>query len=79
MAFHSKKEVTSSSLEAIFNYQQYLKKEDDPILRSFKTPDGYYLNIVRIDSTPEEQKMSLAVEQFNKNYQSIIQEQDQKE
>ena len=75
MAFHTKKDLTSQSLQDVVNYTQYLKKEDDPVLRTFKTPEGYYLNITRIEQTPEEEKISLAMERFNKNYQSILQEQ----
>jgi len=75
MAFHAKKKLTSQSLQEIVNYTQYLKTDNDPVLRTFKTPEGYYLNITRIEQTPEEEKISLAMERFNKNYQSILQEQ----
>jgi hypothetical protein len=58
----------------MLDYTQFLKTEDDPVLRSFKTPEGFYLNITKVDQTPEEEANSKAVEQFQKNYQSILQE-----
>lgn len=73
MAFHNKKDTTQM-LGEIINYQTYLKTDDDPVLKQFKTPEGFYLNITRIEQTEEEKKTSSQMENFYNNYRDIIQE-----
>lgn len=73
MAFHSRKDTTTQMKE-LMNYQQFLKVDSDPALRTFQTPDGYYLNVTRIEQTDDEKKCSESMEKFYNNYRSIIQE-----
>jgi hypothetical protein len=73
MAFHNKKETTQM-LSEIINYQQFLKTDNDPVLKTFQTPEGIYLNIIRIEQTEQEQKTSQQMENFYNNYRDIIQE-----
>ncbi len=72
MAFHKKKD-TETQIAEIINYHQYLKKDDDPVLKIFKTPEGHYLNITRIEQTEEEKKISDMMEKFYKNYHDSLQ------
>ena len=73
MAFQ-KINLTSKGLTNILNYNQFLKKPDDPTLRVFQSPEGYFLNVTRIEQTPEEEKMSKEMEQFYNYYRSNIEE-----
>jgi len=58
----------------ITNYQKYLKTDTDTALKVFQTPEGYYLNITRIEQTEEEKKVSEGMEKFYKNYRAILEE-----
>jgi len=58
----------------IINYTQYLKTENDESLKRFKTPEGYYLNITRIEQTEEEKKISEEMEKFYNNYRATLEE-----
>ena len=71
MAFHVKKSP-SQIVNDITNYQQYLKNDD--ALKHFKTPEGVYLNITRIEQTPEEKEMSEKMEKIYNNYRDYLQE-----
>lgn len=68
MAFR-KNQLTSSELAKILDYTQYLKTEDDPAIRRFKTPEGYYLNITHIDQTPEEKAISESIQRLSEQLQ----------
>jgi hypothetical protein len=57
MAF-KRNALTSTDLANVLNYTQYLKTDDDQAIRRFKTPEGYFLNITRIEQTPEEKAVS---------------------
>jgi hypothetical protein len=72
MAFHKKKEITSESLKEILDYTKYLKTTDDSSIKRFMTPEGYFLNITKIDQTEEEKKTSESMEKFYNNYRDII-------
>lgn len=72
MAFHKKKD-SETQIAEIMNYQQYLKKDDDPVLRTFQTPEGFYLNVTRIEQTEDEKKCSDMMEKFYKNYRESLQ------
>ena len=56
----------------ITNYHQYLKKDGD--LTQFQTPEGFYLNITRIEQTKEEKEVSEKMEKFYNNYRDYLQE-----
>jgi len=71
MAFHIKKSP-SEIISDITNYQQYLK--NDEALKRFKTPEGVYLNVTRIEQTPEEKEMSEKMEKIYNNYRDYLQE-----
>jgi hypothetical protein len=71
MAFHNKK-TSTAILSDIMNYQQYLKSDD--ALKHYQTPEGFYLNITKIEQTPEEKEMSEKMEKFYNNYRDIINE-----
>jgi len=72
MAFHKKKEITSESLKEILDYTKYLKTADDSSIKRFMTPEGYFLNITKIDQSEEEKKTSESMEKFYNNYRDII-------
>jgi hypothetical protein len=72
MAFHKKKEITSESLKEILDYTKYLKTPDDSSIKRFMTPEGFFLNITKIDQTEEEKKTSESMEKFYNNYRDII-------
>ena len=72
MAFHKKKEITSESLKEILDYTKYLKTPDDSSIKRFMTPEGYFLNITKIDQSEEEKKTSESMEKFYNNYRDII-------
>jgi hypothetical protein len=67
MAFHKAKDPLQH-INEIVNYPQYLKKDTDPALKMFQTPEGFYLHVTRIEQTPEEAKMGAAIQGF---YQSL--------
>jgi len=71
MAFHNKKNP-SAVIADIMNYQQYLKSDD--ALKHYQTPEGFYLNITKIEQTPAEKDMSEKMEKFYNNYRDIINE-----
>lgn len=71
MAFHNKKNP-SAIISDIMNYQQYLKSDD--ALKHYQTPDGFYLNITKIEQTPAEKIMSEKMENFYNDYRDIINE-----
>ncbi len=73
MAFHSRKD-TNTQIKEIMNYHHYLKTDTDPSLRMFQTPEGFYLNVTRIEQTEEEKKCSESMETFYNNYRSILEE-----
>jgi hypothetical protein len=60
MAF-KRNELTSSDLSKVLDYKSYLKTDDDQDIRRFKTPEGYFLNITRIDQTPEQKAISESI------------------
>jgi len=74
MAFHMNQDA-SKLLADISNYQKYLKTDSDPSLKVFQSPEGFYLNVTRIDQTEEEKKTSEGMEKFYKNYRAILEEQ----
>jgi hypothetical protein len=74
MAFHINQDI-NKVLANIANYQQYLKKDSDPSLKVFQSPEGFYLNITRIEQTDEERKISESMEKFYKIYNDIVKEQ----
>jgi hypothetical protein len=63
MAFPKHKDPLQH-INEIVNYPQYLKRDADPALKIFQTPEGFYLHVTRIEQTPEEAKMSNAVQGF---------------
>jgi hypothetical protein len=73
MAFHINQEP-SKLLSDIANYEKYLKKDSDPALKAFQSPEGFYLNITRIEQTEEEKKVSEGMEKFYNNYRAILEE-----
>ena len=73
MAFHMNQDA-SKLLADITNYQQYLKTESDPSLKVFQSPEGFYLNVTRIEQTEEEKKASEGMEKFYNNYRAILEE-----
>jgi hypothetical protein len=74
MAFNMNKDA-SKLLADITNYQKYLKTDSDPSLKVFQSPEGFYLNVTRIEQTEEEKKASEGMEKFYKNYRAILEEQ----
>lgn len=68
MAF-KKNQLTSSELAKILDYTQYLKTEDDPAIRRFKTPEGYYLNITHIEQTQEQKEISESIQRLSEQLQ----------
>lgn len=72
MAF-LKKDATQL-LGDIINYTQYLKTDNDPSLKIFQTPEGYYLNVTRIEQTEEEKQVGEEMEKFYKNYRATLEE-----
>jgi len=73
MAFHMNQDP-ATLIADITNYQKYLKTDTDPALKVFQTPEGYYLNITRIEQTEEEKKVSEGMEKFYNNYRAILEE-----
>jgi len=73
MAFHLNQDA-KKLLEDIANYKKYLKTDSDPSLKVFQSPEGFYLNITRIEQTDEQKRISEGMERFYKNYHDIIQE-----
>ena len=73
MAFHMNQD-SSKLLADIANYQKYLKTDSDPSLKVFQSPEGFYLNITRIEQTEEEKKVSEGMEKFYNNYRAILEE-----
>ena len=73
MAFNFKKDPRQI-MNDIVNYDKYLKKDDDPSLKVFQAPEGYYFNITKIEQTEEEKKISEHMEKFYKNYHTILEE-----
>ena len=73
MAFHMNQDA-SKLLADITNYQKYLKTDSDPSLKVFQSPEGFYLNITRIEQTEEEKKVSEGMEKFYNNYRAILEE-----
>ena len=73
MAFHMNQDA-SKLLADITNYQKYLKTDADPSLKVFQSPEGFYLNVTRIEQTEEEKKTSEGMEKFYKNYRAILEE-----
>ena len=73
MAFHMNQDP-SKLIYDISNYEKYLKKDTDPTLKAFQSPDGFYLNITRIEQTEEEKKVSEGMEKFYNNYRTILEE-----
>lgn len=71
MAFR-KTDLTTSAIKEILNYEKHLKTEQD--MGMWKSPEGHYFNITRIQS-PEEVAMSNHISEFYKNYRSILEEQ----
>ncbi len=65
MAF---KKINTSDLSKILDYTQFLKKPDDPCLKMFQGQDGVFLNITRIEQTPEDKKISDEMSEIYKNY-----------
>ena len=65
----------SKLLADITNYQKYLKTDSDPSLKVFQSPEGFYLNVTRIEQTEEEKKVSEGMEKFYNNYRAILEEQ----
>jgi len=76
MAFQNKKETTQVVNE-LLNYQQFLKTDNDTVLKKFQTPEGVYLNITRIEQTPEEKKVSEQMENFYNNYRDTYIKKDE--
>lgn len=74
MAFHMNQDA-SKLLADITNYQKYLKTDSDPSLKVFQSPEGFYLNVTRIEQTEEEKKVSEGMEKFYNNYRAILEEQ----
>jgi hypothetical protein len=60
MAFQ-RNQLTSADLAKVLDYKSFLKTDDDKDIRRFKTPEGYFLNITRIDQTPEEKTISESI------------------
>lgn len=73
MAFHMNQDA-SKLLADITNYQKYLKTDSDPSLKVFQSPEGFYLNVTRIEQTEEEKKVSEGMEKFYNNYRAILEE-----
>jgi hypothetical protein len=76
MAFHAKKD-TSQILHDLLDYSKYLKTDNDPTLKQFQTPEGFYLNVTRVEQTDDEKKVSDGMEKFYKNYRSILEEKNE--
>jgi len=76
MAFQNKKETTQVVNE-LLNYQQFLKTDNDTVLKKFQTQEGVYLNITRIEQTPEEKKVSEQMENFYNNYRDTYIKKDE--
>jgi hypothetical protein len=73
MAFHMNQDH-SKLISDIATFQKYLKKDTDPELKAFQSPEGYYLNITRIEQTEEQKKVSEGMEKFYNNYRAILEE-----
>lgn len=73
MAFHAKK-TTTQLLSDIMDYSKYLKTDNDPTLKLFQAPEGFYLNVTRIEQTQEEKTVSEGMEKFYNNYRAILEE-----
>ena len=73
MAFHMNQDA-SKLLADIANYRKYLKTDSDPSLKVFQSPEGFYLNVTRIEQTEEEKKVSEGMEKFYNNYRAILEE-----
>jgi hypothetical protein len=68
MAF-KRTQLTSGELTKILDYSQYLKTEDDPSIRRFKSPEGYWFNVTHIDQTPEQKAISESIQRLSKELQ----------
>lgn len=71
MAF---KKIDTSDLSTILDYTRFLKKPEDPSLKVFQTPEGFYLNVTRIEQTQEEKEISEKMSEFYKSYQKQLEE-----
>ena len=60
MAFQ-RNQLTSADLAKVLDYKSFLKTDDDKDIRRFKTPEGYFLNITRIEQTAEEKAVSESI------------------
>lgn len=69
---------SSSDISTILDYSRFLKKPGDPSLKVFQTPEGIFLNVTRIEQTPEEKEMSEKMSEFYKSYQKQLEENDVK-
>lgn len=63
------------NLADIAGYQKFLKKDSDPSLKVFQSPEGFYLNVTRIEQTDEERNISESMEKIYKIYDKIVKEQ----
>jgi hypothetical protein len=73
MAFQINKNTTQI-LSDIMDYSKYLKTDNDPSLKIFQTPEGFYLNVTRIEQTEEEKTVSEGMEKFYNSYRGILEE-----
>jgi hypothetical protein len=73
MAFQMNKNTTQI-LSDIMDYSKYLKTDNDPSLKIFQTPEGFYLNVTRIEQTEEEKTTSEGMEKFYNSYRGILEE-----
>ena len=65
---------TTQILSDIMDYSKYLKTDNDPSLKIFQTPEGFYLNVTRIEQTEEEKTASEGMEKFYNSYRGILEE-----
>jgi hypothetical protein len=75
MAFVKKE--TTQIMNEVINYHQFLKTDNDTVLKKFQTPEGVYLNITRIEQTPEEKTVSEQMEKFYNNYRDTYIKKDE--